>query len=174
MMKKHRFGREYPPEQHTFDFQKELTQPLTGTNSLVPAVSLRLDRNKLGGSFLLRGLDLGEGYLVPKINLNEDDISFEGLFTRSAAQFFSWYLTGGAAYEAKRVEDESGDWVVTNESHWRFVAELGVKFRVRLSGKKRIFSLGYQFAGMRVGLRNSGWPEFDDIRLVIEIGAGVW
>ena len=173
MMRDHQFGSDYPPDQYNYDITNKLVEPLYGTNSLVPAISLRYDRT-LGASFMLRGLDLGEGYLVPKINLNAYDVSLEALFTPSASSFFSWYLAGGIGYEKVRLRNDSGDLVRQDNATWNLVTEMGIKFRVRLKGKWRIACLGYQFAGLRAGIRNSGFRDLDSLRYIIEIGAGVW
>ena len=76
-----------------------------------------------------------------------------------AARFLSSYATAGIA----------------RESHeWRFVTEAGLKFRVTVHGWQRVLSLGYQFAGLRLGVRSSGFDALEDVRFVVEIGAGVW
>jgi len=41
-------------------------------------------------------------------------------------------------------------------------------------GKARIVSLGYHFGGVRLGVRASGYPMLQNLRAVIEIGAGVF
>lgn len=160
MMKTHRFGREYPPVQYQYEFIQDLSEPLSYTG-IIPAISMRFD-GEFGMSLILPGLDYGEGYLVPKINWVGDKVSLEGLITPTAAQFFSWYVTGGIAGEDLR-----------EKARLSFVSELGVKFRFRLSGKARILSLGYQFAGMRFGIRNTGFENLDS-QFVVELGAGVW
>jgi hypothetical protein len=60
------------------------------------------------------------------------------------------------------------------DRRWNFVAEGGVKFRVRLQGKVRIATLGYEFAGVRFGVRTSGFDSLKNARFIAEIGAGVW
>jgi hypothetical protein len=83
------------------------------------------------------------------------------------------YVSAGGAYEREmaEIEGETGPW---GDPDWNFVAELGVKFRARISGKWRIMSLGYHFAGIRFGVRNSGFNEARHTRLIIEIGAGIF
>jgi hypothetical protein len=49
-----------------------------------------------------------------------------------------------------------------------------VWFRVTASGPWRILSLGYQSAGLRLGIRTSGLDALHDLRFVVEVGAGVW
>jgi hypothetical protein len=124
-------------------------------------------------------LDLGQfGYLSPRINFitESSDFSFEGMLTPSASQFFSWYVSAGAAWERdlKKLEFDYGSYRMFADPEWRFVSEIGVKFRVRLSGKWRILSLGYHFAGVRVGFRNSGLDDMKNSRLVLEFGAGLF
>jgi hypothetical protein len=60
------------------------------------------------------------------------------------------------------------------EHNWNFVTEIGLKFRARVHGKWRILSLGYHFAGIRLGFRNVGLDEFTSSRLILEVGAGVF
>jgi hypothetical protein len=57
---------------------------------------------------------------------------------------------------------------------WRPVLEAGWKFRVTLKGWQRIFSLGYSFAGVRLGIRTAGFDHLTNLRYVIELGAGAF
>lgn len=57
---------------------------------------------------------------------------------------------------------------------WTPASELGIKLRTRITGKRRLFALGYGFAGLRVGLRFSGFNEVRRTRLAVEVGPGVW
>jgi hypothetical protein len=169
MMRKLRFGSEHFPEQYRVEFLRELAEPLTGTHGLIPSVSARWDRAP-GVSLTLRGLDLQEAYLVPKINWVGRSVSLEGLVTRSAAQYASWYFSGGLARERVPMRN-NGD---LDEMSWHLATEVGMKFRARLEGKRRIPALGYEFAGLRVGVRLSGFNEVRLARVVVEVGAGVW
>lgn len=46
--------------------------------------------------------------------------------------------------------------------------------RATVPGKVRPFVLGYHFAGLRVGVQALGIGRLDDIRLIVEVGAGAW
>jgi hypothetical protein len=37
-----------------------------------------------------------------------------------------------------------------------------------------VFSLGYQFAGVRFGIRYSGFETVKLTRMIVEVGPGVW
>lgn len=179
MMKKHRFGSEYEPRQSRIEILHKLTDPLPQTKWIVSSISLRHDR-AFGFGLTFRGKDFGYGYLVPKMNfaIRDDwkfkDISFEGMLTRSASRFFDWYATAGAAFETDRFVDDNGNIKLAEDRNWHFVSELGVKFRFRVSGKARIATLGYDFAGVRFGLRQTGFNYHSATRIIIEIGPGVW
>jgi len=57
---------------------------------------------------------------------------------------------------------------------WNATTELGVKFRTRVEGRQRILSLGYQFSGVRLGIRYSGFKTVKLTRMIVEVGPGVW
>jgi hypothetical protein len=164
-MRTHRMGEDYPPDQPHYDLE-DLPQRLTYSRTILPPMSARWDRGP-GVAVILPGLDLREGYMVPRLSWSRRDLAVEALFTREAAQFFSWYASAGAGRESIRASIEGG-------KEWNFVSEMGVKFRVRMTGRSRLFVLGYRFAGVRVGLRNSGFDRLGETRFIVEVGAGVW
>jgi hypothetical protein len=162
-MKLNRFGLDRRPRQSRLPALDALAESPTGTRGLFPSIAFRHDREN-GFAFLFRGLDLREVFIVPRVTLVAGpDYSLEALVTNSAAQFFSGYTSAGVARE------RSGGTAET-----KFVVESGAKFRVSVSGKWRILSLGYHFAGVRLGVRSSGFDVIKDLRFVFEIGAGVW
>jgi hypothetical protein len=55
-----------------------------------------------------------------------------------------------------------------------FVAETGFKFRLRVDWPWRILGAGYEFSGVRLGVRASGFNQLKDFRFVAEFGAGLW
>jgi hypothetical protein len=175
MMDDHGFGPEHEPQQGSSWELKDLAEPLSYSKTWLPPVGLKWDRS-LALSFAIVGFEVGDlGYLVPKITYNTEstDVSLDVMLTPSASSYFSWYVSAGAGYERElvEIEGEKGPW---GDPDWNFVAELGVKFRARISGKWRILSLGYDFAGIRFGVRSSGFNEVDKTRLIIEIGAGIF
>lgn len=173
MEKSHGFGASHEPDQFQFQVVGELTQGLTSTESLVSSVSMRWDRD-LGVTANLRGADLQQVYLVPKINwIFVGDFAVEAMIIGSAAKFWDSYVSVGVARERKRVRTSDGLELSTGHET-NFVAESGLKFRLRVAGKLRLLTFGYQFAGARIGVRGSGFDDIDQIRLIGEIGAGVW
>ena len=164
MMQAHRFGPEHAADQYHLELLRDLADPLTGTGSLVPGFGARWDR-RLGMTLGLRGADLREMYLVPKFNWVGGDIGAEALFTRSAARWQSAYASIGFAREhLPRVE----------KPEWNVTTELGMKFRTRFEGRRRLLALGYQFAGVRLGIRYSGFKTVKLTRMIVEVGPGVW
>ncbi|ABS24450.1 hypothetical protein [Anaeromyxobacter sp. Fw109-5] len=157
-MRRNHFGLDHEAPQRWFELGDALEQPINGTESLVPSIALRWDGG-LGFAALFRGLDLRELYLVPRLSFVGVADALELLVTNSAARFASGYASAGVARE---------------ESEWRFVSEAGLKLRVTAKGWQRVLSLGYQFAGLRVGVRSSGFDPLEDLRFVAELGAGVW
>jgi hypothetical protein len=162
-MRLNRFGLGRAPRQSRLAALDALAEAPGGTKGILPSVALRHDRTN-GFAFLFRGLDLREVFIVPRLTwVKGPDVSAEALITNSAAQFMSGYTSAGVAWES---DDGS--------STTKFVLESGVKFRVTVSGKWRLLSLGYHFAGVRLGVRSSGFDVLRDLRFVTEIGAGVW
>jgi hypothetical protein len=104
------------------------------------------------------------------------------MYTPSASRFFDWYLVAGPRYQYRdievnaTIETEDGEKEITftKAPNWDFYWETGVKIRARVPGKIRPFVLGYNFAGVRVGVQALGIGRLEDIRIVFEIGAGAW
>ena len=55
-----------------------------------------------------------------------------------------------------------------------FGTEIGLKFRLRVDWPWRILGAGYEFAGLRLGVRQVGFDSIENIRFVFEFGAGLW
>jgi len=164
-MRLNSFGLGRAPVQHRFaGLDSALLQPPSGPGALVPSVAFRWDQGP-GVALLFRGLDLRELYIVPRFTwVTGPTFSLEALVTQTAAQFASGYFSTGAARE--RLSDGT--------ISWRFVLETGMKFRVTLSGWQRILSLGYSFAGVRLGVRSDGFDHLSNLRVVFELGAGAF
>ena len=164
-MRLNHFGRGRAPSQETFfGLDSALLESPSGPGALVPSVAFRWDQGP-GVALLFRGLDLSELYIVPRFTwVSGPKYSLEALFTQTAAQFASGYLSTGAAY-ARTPDGEIG---------WHFVVETGMKFRVTLSGWQRILSLGYSFAGVRLGVRSDGFDHLTNLRFIFELGAGAF
>jgi hypothetical protein len=174
MMTRHKFGAGNQPEQYKAASVKKLAEPLLGSGTL-PSVNLRWDR-ALGLSFAASGLPIEAIYLVPRATwiFDTGEVSFEGLISSSASRFMGSYISLGGAYEQDSFRNAEGGVSTVSDKRWNFVTETGIKFRFRITGKLRLFTLGYQFAGVRFGIRMSGFDSLKNGRLIAEIGGGVW
>jgi len=159
LMRDQRFNPDDEPDQYGRQWVHDLLSPLSGTNPLITNVSFRRDR-MVGGAVTFRGVDIGQGYLLPRFTFTRDaDVSFEALFTPTATRFLNWYVSGGIGNEL----DE-----------WKFVAEGGLKVNVRVTGFLKTATLNSEFAGLRVGIRTGGFDRLSPIRFIVEIGVGGW
>ncbi len=175
MMKDHSFGAGYEPDQYETGSLKALAEPLRGTKGKLPSINLRWDR-ALGLSFAGRGIPIESQYLIPRATwiFRDNEFSIEGMISSSASRFMGSYFSAGGAYELDRYRAPDGGIVTATDKNWNFVAEAGVKFRFRIKGKARVFLLGYEFGGVRLGIRTSGFDSLKNARFIAEIGAGVW
>jgi hypothetical protein len=179
LMDDHDFGQEKEPDQASSDVSVAL-KSLKSPSSFM-SVSLRTE-GRLGAALVFRGLDLSQGWIVPKVNVNSFSVSLGAMYTPSASRFFDWYLVAGPRWrfdeteETRTIETEEGEKEVkfVVPPNWGFYWETGIKIRARVPGKIRPFVLGYNFAGVRVGLQAIGIGRLDDLRIVFEIGAGAW
>src|SRR6185295_8949597 len=112
------------------------------------------------------GIDLKDIYIVPKLNLVSDNSSLEALFIQSATAYASPYLSLGYGKSSLRTGQPDASSGV--------VAEAGFKFRLAVDWPWRILGAGYEFAGIRMGVRTSGLNHLDDLRFITEFGAGLW
>lgn len=98
---------------------------------------------------------------MPKINISgfgkNTRISFEALFTPSAARRIDWYAAAG--WERFRPEANKG-------FKDRFASEGGFKLRFPVKFVK--------FMGLRLGVRAAGFKKIHDPRIIIEFGAGAF
>jgi len=164
-MRLNRFGLGRAPNQQAFaGLESALLEPPSGPGALVPSIAFRWDQNP-GVALVFRGLDLRELYVVPRVTwVAGPKLSAEALITQTAAQFVSGYWSSGVGRER----------LPGGTIRWRFVAETGVKFRVTLKGWQRIVSLGYSFAGVRLGVRSDGFDNLTNLRFIVEVGAGAF
>ena len=170
MMRGHRFGAAWPPEQHESDLARELSNP-ENAFKWVSAVNARVDSRRIGVSVQGPGLDLREVWLVPRVLVNRG-WGVEALLTPSASRWADWYVAGG--YERGLTRPESMNAGDDTESRNGFAGEIGLKLRVTVSGRARWALLGYRFAGVRLGVRANGFSRLRQSRLVAEVGAGAF
>jgi hypothetical protein len=178
-MKYQQFGEEEEPDQYAAGIDAAFRNLKTPDRFL--SISLRTE-GALGVSLVFRGLDLRQGWVVPKINANEFAASGGLMYTPSASRFFDWYLAGGLHRQYKpsteiiEIDTPEGrqEVEIVRPVQWNVYWETGIKLRASVPGKMRPFVLGYHFAGLRMGIQALGVSRLDDIRLIIEIGAGAW
>jgi hypothetical protein len=180
LMDQHDFGLEREPQQHSTEFAQKALSSLKSPGSFM-SVSLRSE-GRLGVSLVFRGLDMTQGWVVPKVNVNSVAASLGLMYTPSASRFFDYYIAAGPRYQYEPIqakatietEDGPKEITFTKEPNWDLYWETGIKIRANVPGKIRPFVLGYQFAGLRVGVQALGVGRLEDIRLVFEVGAGAW
>ena len=147
-------------------------------NSL--AIAARFDNDELGISFsfpllIVKNVEapLIGGWLVNRIYLQDKklrDFGYNILYTPSASRFFDPYFSLGFEIDKFDVEGTS-----EVDSRTDFVFETGIKLRgnVKFSPLK-FLSVFADLWGVRLGIKNRGYMDIDQLTYVIEIGAGVW
>ena len=181
MMEDHRFGRDELPTQYEAGSINRALSELSLPDSWL-SVSLRVTERTLGAALIFRGLDIREGWVVPRLTVSSRDATGELLFTPSASRWADYYVSGGGrrqyvtTRETRTVETDQGpvDVEVVVPPNWKLVVETGFRFRAKLPARMRPFVLGYSFGGLRVGLQALGFARVDQFRFVWEIGAGAW
>jgi hypothetical protein len=180
LMDYHHYGREEQPAQYASTVEQNALKSLKSPESFL-SVSLRSE-GALGASLVFKGLDMRQGWIVPKVNVNSFSASLGAMYTPSASRFFDWYLVAGPRRQfeprqvTQEIDTEEGrrEVTFTRPPSWDFYWEIGTRIRAEVPSKIRPFVLGYHFAGIRVGVQALGIGRLDDIRIVFEIGAGAW
>ncbi len=173
MMVTNGLGDEVPLQQ----FENRLGHRLArvkGAPQLFPGVALKWDQGEVGLVFNLMGIDVHEGWLVPRVKIvNGYGVSL--LWTRSAARWSDAYFLGGWEYQPAKREMVNGVEVETRAERNEAVWETGMKVRVGLPpGWIRWIFLDYRLAGVRAGVRFNGVDQLRNARFSVELGAGVW
>jgi hypothetical protein len=126
--------------------------------------------------FIVKNLEesTSGGFIVHRMYLkdyNLRDFGWQLMYTPSASRWVDTYLAAGAEHDR---EDDPADSTMT-VSEWKFVLETGLKFRANL-GHTPLKFLNFltDFWGARIGIRNYGFFDIDQLTYVLEIGAGVW
>jgi len=172
MMRFHGFG----PDADVAQFNNAVVAELASQETpfrLLSGVALRGDVNELGVSLQGPGLDLGEFWVVPRVTL-VDGVSTDLIFTPSASRWADWYVALGYEHLLQRSRDEDGEKIITRDSFNGLGVEAGYKFRFAVKGKARWFVLGYNFGGVRLGVRTNGFASLKNTRFVVEVGTGVF
>jgi hypothetical protein len=181
MMAYHRFGLDELPTQHEAGSLNRALSELSLPDSWL-SVSLRVTNRKLGAALIFKGLDLREGWIVPRMTVSGQDATAEILFTPSASRWADYYVSGGArrqyvtTRERRTIDTEEGpqEVEIIVAPSWKIVFETGFRFRARLPRKMQPFVLGYSFGGLRFGLQALGFSRVEQFRFIWEIGAGAW
>jgi hypothetical protein len=110
---------------------------------------------------------VGGGWFVNRIYLKDRklrDLSWNILYTTSASRWFDGYFAFGWEWD----KDDEGT------LHTDQMTETGVKFRFNMNATPLSFltALGTDFWGVRLGVKNKGFFNWEQIGYAIEIGAG--
>lgn len=122
--------------------------------------------------FVVRHLTepLTGGYIVQRMYLKDKglrDFGWMALYTPSASRWLDTYLAAGAEFDVE--EDATG--ALTED--WDFVLETGLKFRVSIERTPLKFLTFFtDFWGLRVGIKNRGFFDINQLTYVFEFGAG--
>lgn len=181
MMGYHGFGETELPTQFPADSLKSTLSRVGGPDQWL-SLSLRGTGSRIGAAVVVKGLDLREGWLVPRFTVDDVKASGELMFTPSASRWADVYFSAGAqrqfktVTETRTVDTEEGrqDLTVILPPDWAMAIEAGIRFRAEIPRKMRPFVLGYNFGGVRLGLRGVGFPTIERWQLIWEIGAGAW
>jgi hypothetical protein len=188
LRRQQRFGAEHPATQYRLPIARELKTADAPTR-FVAGVAMRWDEGAPGVSVMMRGFDLGQVWAVPRIGYarRASKISAELLVTRSASRAIDPYVSVG--YERANTVFDLEHWTIPPKWDSRqpvslppvkyaardgLVTEAGLKFRLRVPGRTRWAMLGYQFGGVRLGMRVNGVEPLANPRFVVEIGPGAW
>jgi len=181
MMSQHRFGSDELPSQHQAGSADQALSELSRPDAWL-SPSFRLAGRAIGAAFVFKGLDLREGWIVPRATFSNQDVTAEVMFTPSASRWADYYVSGGArrqyvtTRETRTFDTEQGPREIATimTPSWNIVVETGVKFRANLPSRMRPFVLGYTFGGMRFGVQALGFSQIDQLRFIWEVGAGAW
>jgi len=114
------------------------------------------------------------GWTVNRIYLKDKklrDFGYNILLTPSASRFMDPYFAFGIEVDSEPREENPDEFV--KKGH--FVLETGIKFRANLKfSPLKFLSFLTEFWGLRLGIKNKGFPDINSLHYVIEIGAGVW
>jgi hypothetical protein len=176
MMKDHRFGDQYHPEQLKGRIGGRLAvSPVESATMWVPSFSLRHDGiGTMGVTFVFRGIDGGMVWAIPKVNIVRKHVGLDLLLTPSVSRWADWYVTVGTDRYKKVTSEVNGEDVVVKDSYWDFATEVGYRFRFRVPQDLKPFLLTYDFGGVRLGVRTNGFDSLERFRLIAEIGAGIF
>lgn len=145
------------------------------------AISFRADGD-LGFSFvfpffIIKNLEdpMTGGFLVHRVYLKDQglrDFGWMVMYAPSASRWLDTYLAAGAERDREPdPADPDGPLI----SDWDFVMETGLKFRANITKSPlKFLKFLTDFMGIRVGIKNRGFFDINNLTYVFEFGAGVW
>lgn len=151
-------------------------------NSL--GISYRYDDKNSGISFtfpllVVKNIEVPivGGWLLNRIYIQDKkfrDFGYNLLITSSASAFLSPYFSAGLEVDKSETgTNESGEPVFEKKTD--FTMETGIKLRANVTySPLKFLSVLSKFWGVRLGIKNKGFPAINHLNYTLEIGAGVW
>lgn len=144
------------------------------------AVAGRYDNKKAGISvsfplLIVKNIEapLIGGWIVNRIyaqDKNLRDFGYNILLTPSASRFMDPYFAAGFEIDNEEIEGTN-----QTERTWKPVLETGLKFRANVTYSPfKFLRFISDFWGLRIGIKNTGFPVIKNLNYIIEFGAGVW
>lgn len=151
-------------------------------NSL--GISYRYDNRNSGVSFTFPLLVIKNvevpiigGWMLNRIYLQDEnfrDLGYDVIITSSASGFLDPYFSAGVEFDKREIID-----TLNSQSQFEtktdFTMETGIKIRANVKYSPfKFLSFLSDFWGVRIGIKNKGFPAIDKLSYTFEIGAGVW
>ncbi len=118
---------------------------------------------------------LAGGFLVNRMYLKDKnlrDLAWTLLYTTSASRWFDGYLSAGYEWDVIDLAETNGN---STKTEGEFVLETGVKLRINIAQTPFKFMTKLtDFWGFRIGVKNTGFVDINQLTYVLEIGAGTW
>lgn len=112
------------------------------------------------------------GWMVNRIYMQGEkfkDFGYNLMITPSASRFMDPYFAAG--YQSLYSVNENGE----ANRRGDFVLETGLKFRANvIFSPLKFLSFLTDFWGVRIGIKNTGFPLIKNLGYTFEVGAGVW
>ena len=133
MMTDHRFGVDELPSQYEAGSINRALSDLSLPDAWL-SLSLRVTDRRPGAALIFRGLDLREGWIVPRVTVSARDVTGEFLFTPSASRWADYYVSAGGrrqyvtTTERRTIDTEQGpqEIVIVVPPNSKIVVETGV------------------------------------------------
>ncbi len=120
-------------------------------------------------------LPMTGGWAVHRIYFTNKfkNFGYTMLFTPSASRWMDGYVAVGTENNLQPPDPLNP---AKELYKWEFLLETGIKMRFNISTTflSPLKKLGTDFWGVRLGVRNFGFPKINRLAFIVEIGAGVW